>query len=106
MNNEYLDADGSVVSVSSLRIPRAKALADIVSSGRLNFVRFIECRRTEASEDGEEKETVVFEVDVERPQKLEAGILKSERIAVGFSPKDNWYPEIQHVEKIFLRFHI
>jgi len=101
MNNEYLDADGSVVSVSSLRIPRAKALADIVSSGRLNFVRFIECRRTEASEDGEEKETVVFEVDVERPQKLEAGILKSERIAVGFSPKDNWYPEIQARRKDF-----
>ena len=66
---------------------------DALTGGQLPFLKFIECRQ-HTLPDGTIAETIVFDVDVERPQQLVHDIRREERIAVAFQPSDDWYPEV------------
>lgn len=93
MADEYLDAEGLIVSSGSLELPRSRELVAALESGRLAFVTLVECRR-HSSDDGEVRETVVFSVEAERPQRCVHDIRRVERIAARFAAADNWYPEV------------
>lgn len=89
MSASYLDPGGTIATGTSLQLPRAQAFASTLWSRRLAFVTPVECRR---NEDG--SESVIIDIEVERPQQLVHPIHRIERIAVRFIPSDNWYPEI------------
>lgn len=93
MADEYLDADGLIVTSGSLELPRSGELVAALESRRLAFVTLVECRR-HLGDDGEIRETVVFDVEVERPQRCAHDIRRVERIAARFAAADNWYPEV------------
>lgn len=95
MADSYIDPGGGlVVPLSVLELSRAKALAEVLESRRLKFVTYVECRRDIAEGAGKTTETVVFDVEVERPQRRQHDIRRIERIAVIFTAKDDWYPEV------------
>ncbi len=91
MADQLLDPGGQIVPPSALKIPRATRLVKLLAQARLCYVRLIECRKI-----GEDKpaETVVFEVEVERPRDLVHPICRFERVAATFMPDDNCYPEV------------
>ncbi len=91
--NDFLSANGDIVAAESLTIPRCRSLVRQIESDRLSFVKLIECRRT-VEEANDVKETVVFDAEIERPQRRVHDIRRVERIAVTFSQADNWYPEV------------
>lgn len=93
MADEYLDADGLIVTSGSLELPRSRELVAALECRRLAFVTLVECRR-QSGDDGEIRETVVFDVEVERPQRCAHDIRRVERIAARFAADDNWYPEV------------
>ena len=97
MDNDYLDLPGLVVSFDSLELPRSRALADVLASGRLAYVQLIECRR-ETQDNDQIRESLIFDVEVERPQRCVHAIRRKERVAVSFGCADNWYPEVVALE--------
>lgn len=88
---ENLEPPGLVVPIEALGNPRAKSLAELLRGGHMAFTRLVECR---ASSAGEGHETIVFEVDVQRPQILVNDIRRTERLAVTFHTSDSSYPEL------------
>lgn len=102
MPANYLEPTGIVIERTALQLPRAIALAEAVGDHGLPYVEFVECRQYTLAKGGF-AETVVFEVEVERPQKLANGIEKVERIAVTFVPTDNIYPEVLALRDDFPR---
>lgn len=100
MDTTYLEAKGILCIPSALQLPRARAMHDTLSADQLPFLKFVECRQhTEA--DGTVAETIVFDVDVERPQQLVHNIRREERIAVTFQSSDEWYPEVAALRRDF-----
>ena len=99
MVSEYVDIGGCVISSNSLKLSRSRELASLLASGRLDFVQFIECRRS-TNERKEVFETVVFEVEIERSQRYKNDIKRVERIAAQFSSADN-YPNVLALRKDF-----
>jgi integrative and conjugative element protein (TIGR02256 family) len=99
-DQQLLDPGGLIVPSSALTIPRAARLVELLARERLCYVRLFECRR-----GGGEKptETVVFEVEVERPRDLVHPIHRFERVAAIFSAEDNWYPEVLALRADFPR---
>ncbi|MDA7978967.1 MAG: ThiF family adenylyltransferase [Pirellulales bacterium] len=93
MEDEHLDAGGLIIATDTLELPRSRELAAAMETGRLAFVTHIECRRG-SGDDGDVRETIVFDVEVERPQRCMHDIRRIERIAVEFAAADNWYPEV------------
>ena len=85
MTAESLSPQGIVVAPTALTLPRARALAEAIGSGRLPYIEPVDCLQHCVAPDLIE-ETVVFEVEVERPQKLAHDIRRKERIAVIFKP--------------------
>src|SRR5690606_22985951 len=82
VTEDYLPIEGIVVPLGSLSLPRAKALAELASSGRLPYVKLVECfTRGQADTLSE---AVVIDVVVERPQRPVHDIRHQERIAVVF----------------------
>lgn len=94
---EYIQLPGAPVDASSLNIPRARAIVSVITEGRLDFVRFLECRRTTSSSI----EMLVIEVEVERPQEVVNDIRRVERLAVVLAPEDDSYPEVLALRKGF-----
>ncbi len=92
MDEQFLDVDGLVVPPNSLELPRSLSLGSVLETERLAFVQLIECR-SETIDDSL-RETVVFDVEVERPQNCVHPIHRIERVAVRFDSPDNWYPEV------------
>ncbi len=86
MPEDFIDPGGEVVRPEQLQLPRAVAVAAAVTSPR-SYASLVECR----SED--EAETVVFEVEVERPQRPVHDVLRVERIAARFYRTDDPLPE-------------
>lgn len=94
MSEELLSADGLVVPATALELPRARALATFASGGATPFVRLVECRRQSGVAGTGAAETVVFDVDVERPQRPTHDIRRIERVAAVFHAEDTRYPEV------------
>ncbi|MCI0461247.1 MAG: Mov34/MPN/PAD-1 family protein [Gemmataceae bacterium] len=100
MAEQHLEAGGQIVSPDTLKIPRASQLADLLARERLCYVTLVECR----SGGGEKQtETVLMDVEVERPRDLAHPILRFERVAAIFSAEDNWYPEVLALRADFPR---
>jgi hypothetical protein len=95
----YIDLGGVIVPHASLSIPRAREFAASIAEGSLDYVRLIECRTQ--STDGGSQETVVFDVDVQRPQRRAYPIRQIERIAVEFTAADNTAPEVLALRESF-----
>jgi proteasome lid subunit RPN8/RPN11 len=93
MPANYLETDGVIIGRTAFQLPRAIALAEAVADHGLPYVEFVECRQYTLT-TGDLAETVVFDVEVERPQKPANDIRKTERIAVTFVPSDSFYPEV------------
>jgi hypothetical protein len=98
MSDTFVPLNGQVIDAGELRIPKAQDMVKALRSGNLNWVRFRECRhlgrdRESALPQLGGTEVVVFDVEVELPQRKVNGIRRVERIAVAFWPEDNTYPE-------------
>jgi integrative and conjugative element protein (TIGR02256 family) len=102
MSDVFLDPDGIIVPPEALTLIRARALARLVGTGNLVYVRLLECRRATGA-DGRVSETVVIETDVERPQVMVHEMRRSERIAAVFNEDDGRYPEALALRKSFPR---
>ena len=102
MTEEYVEIEGDVVQESDIRLSRSRGLVDLIASGRLNFVRLIDCKRTTCENENDVFfESVIFEVEIERPQRYVNDIGRIERIAACFSSLDNFYPEVFALRKSF-----
>lgn len=93
MSDECPTSEGEVIPPTTLELPRAHALAALLGRGTVPFVRLIECRRHARLSDNAATESVVFEVDVERPQAPVHDIRRRERIAAIFTAADSRPPE-------------
>ena len=100
MADQLLEPGGLIVPALALTVPRAGRLAELLGRDRLPYVRLIECRKVSGDQPAE---TVVFEVEVERPRDLAHPINRFERIAATFSAADNWYPEVVALRADFPR---
>ena len=100
MKDKLLEARGLLVPSGTLELPRSRALAQVLETGRLAFIQPVEYR-CESADTGHTSETIVFDVEVERPQKCVHPIHRVERIAVRFDAEDNWYPEVVSLRSDF-----
>jgi hypothetical protein len=100
MPDQLLDPGRLVVPPSALTVPRAARLAELLARDRLCYVRLVECWKGLGEKPSE---TVVFEVEVERPRDLAHPIHRFEQIAATFSAEDNWYPEVVALRADFPR---
>ena len=94
----FLEPTGKVIPIQGLKISRAIALVEVLARGKMAFARLIECR---AFQDTVNQETVVFEVEVERPQIRINDIRRVERIAATFRGDDSYYPEVVSLRSDF-----
>jgi integrative and conjugative element protein (TIGR02256 family) len=83
-------------SPDDLTIAKARATAEVIISGAMNWVEIVACyRHASACDDAKiVAETVVFTVEVELPQHLAFAIERFERVAVTFKPDDTRYPNV------------
>lgn len=88
------------VTVSKLKLARAKDLAELLHSQDLNFVSLLGCYQ---SVDSPIFEIVCFNVEVERGQRAVHDIHKVEEIAVVFSEADSVIPEVLALREDFPR---
>ncbi|GAA4422351.1 Mov34/MPN/PAD-1 family protein [Bremerella cremea] len=102
MSEEFVKLSGEIIEASSLRIPRALALAAVVEKGTHPYVKLVECRRIEGK-DIDVLEAVVFDVEVERPQRIANDIKREERIAVSFTAGDDSSPVVMAMREDFPR---
>src|ERR1700752_5197159 len=102
MSDTYLGPFGIIVPPASLKLARSKALASLLGEHDLPFVQLVECRQFTVR-SGETAETVVFDAEVERPQRLLNDIHRIERLAAAFGPADDTYPEVYALRDNFPR---
>lgn len=95
MQAELLDPSGILVPEGSLALRRAKELVAALRGPGALFASLVECRSTS------EAETVVFDVEVERPQVVANDIRKTERVAAVFPRDDSAYPEVLALRRDF-----
>ena len=93
----YFDVPGDVVRPNDLEISKAKDLALSLSAERIDFARFVECRKRDKIE------IVVFEVDVEIAQVQRHPIKARERISASFTKKDDNEPVVHAWRRDFPR---
>ena len=93
----YFDVPGDVVRPNDLENLKARDLALSLSAERIDFARFVECRRRD------ETEVVVFEVDVEIAQVQRHPIRARERISASFTKKDDNVPVVHARRRDFPR---
>ena len=103
MDSGFIDPEGTVVAPASLQLRRGRLFAETAWRGRLDFVSPVECRQNASPPNGDGAETIILDVEVERPQRCKHDIQRIERIAVRFAPKDNWYPEVLRFRSTFPR---
>ena len=99
MDNKFLEAEGQLIAIDALRLRRSRELAGIAKSGRLAFVKLVECRQT--THGNQFCEVVVVDVEVERPQRVVHPVSRIERISVRFIERDDWYPEVLSLRSDF-----
>ena len=97
MNPSYFDIPGDPVGPSELEILKARDLALSLSDKRIEFAKFVECRRNG------EVEVVVFDLDVEVTQVQRYPIRANERISATFYKSDDRVPVIHALRKDFPR---
>ena len=93
----YFDVSGDVVRPNDLEISKAKDLALSLSAERIDFARFVECRKRD------EIEAVVFDVDVEIAQVQRYPIKATERISASFTKEDDNVPVVHALRVNFPR---
>ncbi len=86
MNGDYVALHGDALMADELKLPAARATAQAAAATD-SFATLIECRVTENTE------TIILDVDVERPQIPVHDIKSVERIAGVFSVTDDSAPE-------------
>lgn len=91
----YLETLGEPVERGELASPRARLLADALADSTIEFARPIECRADQNFD------VVIFDVEVELPQRLVHPIRSFERIAVLFDPNDRDTPEVLALREDF-----
>jgi hypothetical protein len=106
MDDTYMASPGLLVDPENLRIPKARETTRALLSQALYWVRFVECRQVAESDESIDLqlrgvEVVVFDVEVEVPQRPVNAIRKTERIAVAFRAEDKGYPEILALRQDF-----
>ena len=93
----YFDVSGDLVRPNDLEISKAKDLALSLSAERIDFARFVECRKRV------EIEIVVFDVEVEIAQVQRHPIKAKERISASFTRKDDNVPVVHARRRDFPR---
>ncbi|MCZ6776817.1 MAG: Mov34/MPN/PAD-1 family protein [Ignavibacteria bacterium] len=93
---DYLPISGQRVEKEDLALPKARDTAITISSESSPYTQLVECFRIES-----EDETIVFDTEVERGQKVVHDIRFTERIAVVFWASNNIMPEVWALRKDF-----
>ena len=88
MDQSFLSIHGEIAEPSDLAFPKAQELKHLLQSDVNPFARLLECRKSE------DQEIVVFEVDVESPQRPTHDIKHQERLAAVFFEGDQRQPEV------------
>jgi len=83
----FIDLQGKQIPIGELQIAKARELA--LTIGHHNYTTPIEFIR-----DSNDQEVVIFDVEVEVPQRKIRDIQRYERIAVRFDPLDEFAPEV------------
>ena len=86
----YMEAPGTQAKADELIVPKARALANYIKTGKHPYATLVEIRRDAASG----VETVVFDLVVELSQTRVHEVLDRERIAASFDPTDDTFPEV------------
>jgi integrative and conjugative element protein (TIGR02256 family) len=86
----YMEAPGTQAKADELIVPKARALANYIKTGKHPYATLVDIRRDAASG----VETVVFDVVVELSQTRVHEVLDRERIAASFDPTDDTFPEV------------
>jgi len=87
----FLDPPGVPVDGDALTAQKARDLLAWLCSDEAAYAHFVECRQVDTTSPGA---VVVFDVDVELPQRLINDIRRCERVAVTFDTDDHRTPEI------------
>lgn len=86
------------VSSRDLTLSKSREIAELLSSGKMNWVELQECFRHLSSGNSSETEiiaeTIVFTVEVELSQYPVFPIQRFERVAVTLKPQDNRFPGV------------
>ncbi len=91
MSEEWFAAPGEQIQSVALRIPKARQLAEFISSGVHGGTRLLETRHIAGPDRAE---TIILEVQVEVGQEPVHDIRPVERIAVTFLESDVYWPEV------------
>ena len=103
MGLSYFPPEGDVLKAEDLTIPKAQDLVSIISAGSIPYVSYLECRRSLAQDGSQPRETIVFEVEIERSQRVVQDIRRVERLSVSFRSDDKTYPEVLALRTDFPR---
>lgn len=93
-NDEFVQVDGVVVDTVDLKISKAQELALALTNHIANWAALVECRRHDTARAHGGAEIVIFEVEVEIPQRKNNDIHRIERLAAVFFEADDRYPEV------------
>jgi proteasome lid subunit RPN8/RPN11 len=88
MGETFLPTPGEPVEPGALTIPRARELAELLATGKLPFVKLLECRRVDGAD-----EVVAVELEVEIGQVVATDIRRFERIAIRFTSDEDSLPD-------------
>lgn len=97
---------GQPIPFRQLTIPKAREAASALRSGVMNWVELVECQqhyRQAGAADEVFAESIIFDVEVETPQRPVHDIRRRERIAVTFSFDERTYPEVHALRPDFPR---
>lgn len=95
VDDTFIKPQGLIVTRAVFKLRRAVEVAAAAASDQLPYARLVECR----THDG--LETVVLDMDVQRPQVRDHDIHSTERVAVIFHPSDENYPEVLVLRRDF-----
>jgi hypothetical protein len=106
MKDKFVATPGKLVVPEDLQIQKAKDTAHVLRSEILNWVSFIECRQVDEEDSSVDPqlrntEIIVFDTDVEVPQRPKHDIRRTERIAVAFNSEDKNFPEVLAMREDF-----
>ena len=91
------DLFGESISPDIFKIKKAKRLLQYITSYRSPYLELVETRQ----ENNHNKETIIINLGVERPQKPQIDIRKEELIAIVFHAEDKFAPEVLMLREDF-----
>jgi len=99
--SRFLEPPGTTAKLADLETAKGKAFAEFIrNSGTEAYAQLLGLRRVASPSAAD---VVVFQVQVERPQKVVHPILREERFAVLFTDGDDTYPEVLALRADFPR---